>query len=597
MRKELIHCNKPRLDQCLYSENTENLIHYYYSSIQNKMQTHPKPSARAPEKPLVFHPNLRKPKPESITLPLKNLKPSPSKDLSPRSLEKCLEFEDDLESSSHESFVTQPKVPEDRAKEVFTQVTALRGAIEDYDGYLRGVQKTSAKGRDTLRSCFEDEYQKLEQAVDNFKDLVKEHAESLTKQLLHKTLNQQRTLTVENKEIQSKFDEIKRIKGEIFKTAKIASKYAGEEEQKYTSEDQAEFKAAKGHFFELSAEFEKTMKFKPRGLIHRCVATVLPCDTTKTCRLESQPLDLGNKNFPAEIALMVSKLRDVRRPILACFEPGTVSKYTIGVQKIEQQKVSVPLGTSLDGAVVLTHPNGGSIYFVTGGSIIQYDLNNGVLLKKPVNFQSLETVGSAVTLLEHYIYILGGYKDHSNKATSTAYRFNIITEKWYPLAPMHIERCHAFATAVGDSKILVAGGENESSPALSSVEIFSVRENAWEICQFSLKIPRKLGAAASVAKDKALVFGGIGIDKELVKEVEEIDLSGAISKKIAEQPNPRRGNTVSVIGEEILILGGYSKIIDGSMGEKYLRRENTWTTLASKTETMPEKGIIGLLFE
>eukprot|EP01022_Parablepharisma_sp_SALTPOND_P016268 TRINITY_DN2362_c0_g1_i1.p2 TRINITY_DN2362_c0_g1~~TRINITY_DN2362_c0_g1_i1.p2 ORF type:complete len:925 (-),score=72.83 TRINITY_DN2362_c0_g1_i1:14366-17140(-) len=127
------------------SKNTENLIQYNYKQ-GSIMRTKSKETAYTPEKPLT--PLQSRPsRKQKFELPLKA--PKLSKEISPLNFSKCLEYEDELDSSLQESFV-QSTVSEDYAKDLLLQTDAFRSVLESYESYLVSVSKLAGKTIDSV---------------------------------------------------------------------------------------------------------------------------------------------------------------------------------------------------------------------------------------------------------------------------------------------------------------------------------------------------------------------------------------------------------------------------------------------------------------
>jgi len=542
-------------------------------------------------------------------VPMKIHKPSfdstSNKDDTPKNLVKPLsEFDDNFWlSSSQESFV-QSVVPEERARDLACQANNLKDIVENYEIYLRNIEKDSNKGLEILKNKFETEFSKLNSANASIQLTIKNYLKNISNSFLANTLKQQQILTNENKEIKLRLSNLSHLRIEIIKTAEIAKKFENEEENKSTTEDQSEFKLGKARFFELESDFEKSIKFKPKEILEIQNAelniknAISQCSTILT--LHDNSFEICEHNISPELLTICQKMKEIKRPVLTLFQNSKsdknpeilVTKFTSTLSKISTEKILNPTSVALDSAQILTHPNGRSIFIVSDGFIVQYDSQNNVFLKKPINLACAGTIGASVTLFEHYIYLFGGFK--AGKAQSCAFRFNIISEKWTSLAPMQIERYNSFACSINNDKICVIGGENETNSVLGNIEIFDVRSNIWEICSISLKIPRKSLSAISTEQDKILIFGGISSEKEFCSDIEEIDISQNKNRIISSQTNPRRNAQIFSIGQKIYLLGGYPKIYNETFGEIFKPENNTWE-LIEKINC--EKTVMGILYE
>ncbi len=501
---------------------------------------------------------------------------------------KCPEMEEDWIESSNESFAGSVAA-EDRAAALIKESAALRAVVEDYADYLLNSAKRVSQSSCAVRVEYEGEYNKLSLLVDKLIVIIREYKDTMARQFQAEMVSQQHELAIENTEISHKIIQTATIKEEVTKAGKEAAKYS--EEQKCTAADKTEFKGIKERFFELTSEFEKILKFRPRSSLSRREALLNPSAVVhifnsfsirEEARTES--LQLGRD---LELMSLCEKLKEIKRPLIAFLaagehdsQPGkgrtcVVSKYNMQLQSVQTNSLTFGGEIELEDCEAVTHPSGTSLYLVSGGQVAVYDSANGVILRKASNLACVGVKKSAVAAQDHYIYVIGGTKD--GKALGSVNRFNVVTEKWSQLASLHTERYNAAACTLTEETVCVAGGENESSPALDSIEVLNVRSNVWELCVVSLKVPRRGLNLASLERNKIIVCGGVGIGKELVGATEEIDLTRNKAVTLSGPRSPRRDAKAFTLGGTLYIMGGRTEgAKEECAGERYNRRENRW---------------------
>ena len=139
--------------------------------------------------------------------------------------------------------------------------------------------------------------------------------------------------------------------------------------------------------------------------------------------------------------------------------------------------------------------------------------------------------GGATVALNHYLYVAGGghtYPASSNDSMSEAHssssgrhtvsnavwRFNSVELKCEQMTNMMVARKGHTAFLYKDT-IIVAGGKNDAKKSLSSSEIYTIKENTWELGPY---LPCGLLLLAGCShKDQAYISGGLLVKKH--KEV------------------------------------------------------------------------------
>ena len=136
--------------------------------------------------------------------------------------------------------------------------------------------------------------------------------------------------------------------------------------------------------------------------------------------------------------------------------------------------------------------------------------------------------GAATVALNHYLYLTGGvhtYPASSNDSMSEAHsssntrrtisnavwRFNSVELKCEQMTNMMVARKDHTAFLHKET-IIVAGGKNDAKRSLSSTEIYTIKENTWELGPY-LSGGLVLLAGCS-HKDHAYISGGLIVKKQ-----------------------------------------------------------------------------------
>lgn len=137
--------------------------------------------------------------------------------------------------------------------------------------------------------------------------------------------------------------------------------------------------------------------------------------------------------------------------------------------------------------------------------------------------------GGASAALNHFLYICGGVhtypassndsmsEAHSSSSSSTkhtvsnaVWRFNSVELKCEQMTNMMVARKYHTAFLHKET-IIVAGGKNDAKKSLSSTEIYTIKENTWELGPY---LPGGLLLLAGCShKDQAYISGGLLIRK------------------------------------------------------------------------------------
>lgn len=107
------------------------------------------------------------------------------------------------------------------------------------------------------------------------------------------------------------------------------------------------------------------------------------------------------------------------------------------------------------------------------------------------------------------VFVFGGYDGESKTQIRSGEYYDIVSGKWYPIADLKMARSQAAACRINDDEILVCGGYNKEFGVLDSIERYILSKDKMEISKLKLPIPLRRFTIVRVAKNKALVLGGL----------------------------------------------------------------------------------------
>ena len=117
--------------------------------------------------------------------------------------------------------------------------------------------------------------------------------------------------------------------------------------------------------------------------------------------------------------------------------------------------------------------------------------------------------GVAALIPDGRVLVAGGYQPGGAiQQTSAAEIYDPTTDTWSTARPMRTPRTFADVAVVG-GKVLVAGGENDSSGYLASAELFDPATGKWSVTG-SMKARHACAASAQLPDGRVLLAGGLG---------------------------------------------------------------------------------------
>ncbi|CAB3359296.1 Hypothetical predicted protein [Cloeon dipterum] len=180
----------------------------------------------------------------------------------------------------------------------------------------------------------------------------------------------------------------------------------------------------------------------------------------------------------------------------------------------------------------------------------------------------------SVVALNERIYAIGGRSDPHHQRNFSAEYYDPLTNKWYPIAPMHHCRSDAGCT-VHAGKIYVVGGFTGET-VLSSSEVYDPQQNTWELLP-DMITPRS-GVRCVTLRKHIYAIGGFSGSVRLAS-VERFDPDRMIWIPMEPMLTPRSNLAVAVIGDDILAVGGYNGRSVDDANEVYNVFEDKWYSL------------------
>ena len=155
------------------------------------------------------------------------------------------------------------------------------------------------------------------------------------------------------------------------------------------------------------------------------------------------------------------------------------------------------------------------IYDIREKKIFQYQIKDFIV---PFNYR-------CITTKTNHIYLLGGVKPDTEKATNELFLFdpknNTMRSKFNMKEPRY---GHTLCYTINDKDefIYSIGGRSDDT-RLNSVERYNINENSWKKMQ-KLNFPR-VGASSCSNKHNIYVFGGLSEKDQINKNVEVYDIN------------------------------------------------------------------------
>ena len=320
--------------------------------------------------------------------------------------------------------------------------------------------------------------------------------------------------------------------------------------------------------------------------------------------MRNQPYLINQtKELSAPLQRLTQRMQNLKRPSILFFSqdfnigtstnppnptnsiqnPRTckILKYDLLSEVFTRESVSFKWNIDLRLCDCISHPNNSCIYILGGESLVMYDVPNNIFLSKQGYLGNKSLKKPALTILDNEIYVVGGRINFDPQYTCS--KFNIVSEKWAPVARLQIPRFSATATAINDYQVCVAGGENMNSLYLDSIELYNVGEKIWQLSKLKLPFPCKDVSLISPDKDRMLVYGGEA-HGEILTTASELDFLKKNCCHLEDSHYPRAKSKIFMQNNAIYVFGGYTQKVVNCYGEKFCLSENKWVELGSTRE-------------
>jgi N-acetylneuraminic acid mutarotase len=94
----------------------------------------------------------------------------------------------------------------------------------------------------------------------------------------------------------------------------------------------------------------------------------------------------------------------------------------------------------------------------------------------------------AISVLEGFIYVFGGYDSLDKTAKKSCAKFSLSNEGWDLLPTLRRARNRCYSQPISSDKLAVFGGVNGTDPVLG-IEIFTISERKFDIYEPTLQLP------------------------------------------------------------------------------------------------------------
>ncbi|KAL8611969.1 hypothetical protein ACOMHN_062598 [Nucella lapillus] len=184
--------------------------------------------------------------------------------------------------------------------------------------------------------------------------------------------------------------------------------------------------------------------------------------------------------------------------------------------------------------------------------------------------------GHTACVLDHKMYIFGGYEEHSDIFSDQIFAldfrtFNWIAVKFKTTLPANVCRDFHTATALGSKMYVFGGRSDEGGENFTSREIydnsmlaFETRTNTWELvsCESSFKPVGRRSHSAFVYNGCLYIFGGYnGLMDQHFSDMYKFDMESrkwSPVQTLSKGPCARRRQCCCVIGSQVYLFGGTS---------------------------------------
>jgi hypothetical protein len=112
------------------------------------------------------------------------------------------------------------------------------------------------------------------------------------------------------------------------------------------------------------------------------------------------------------------------------------------------------------------------------------------------------------------VFVFGGYDDENRCQIKSSECYDIVASKWHPIADLRVARSQSAACRINDDEMLICGGYNKEMGTLDSIERYIISKDRLEMSKLKLPIPLRRFMIVRVAKNRALILGGLTINSK-----------------------------------------------------------------------------------
>ncbi|XP_028278028.1 kelch-like protein 10 [Parambassis ranga] len=218
---------------------------------------------------------------------------------------------------------------------------------------------------------------------------------------------------------------------------------------------------------------------------------------------------------------------------------------------------------------------GGYVYCVGGSdqveqfnSVRRFDLSTQMWQEvAPMHYRRCFV---SVTVLNWCIYAMGGYDGHTRLSSAEFYQPE--TNQWLEIAPMHEQRSDASCTAL-NGQIYICGGFN-GSEYLQTAECYNPETNQWTL--ISPMSSRRSGVGVIAYDNHVYAVGGFdGTDRLQTAEVYNPHTN--TWHNVSSMMTPRSSFGIEVVEDRLFVFGGFDGFSTTSNVEYYDSETNEWS--------------------
>ena len=170
------------------------------------------------------------------------------------------------------------------------------------------------------------------------------------------------------------------------------------------------------------------------------------------------------------------------------------------------------------------------------------------------------------------LYVCGGTNPADGTATTLAFCFDPLQNRWRSLRPMSVSRSAA-ASAVAGDHMYVCGGVDVSMRPRNSVERLDTLSEVWE--SQPAMAQGRWGAGAAVIPERIYVVGGFTVSGPGTSSVERF---GGAWTTVPQMTHQRAFCTTAVIADKLYVCGGEAGRTHITV-ERFDTEHETWELL------------------